>query len=251
MSEAATVPSAVERVIDSTAAAPRVQTRRVSKRFNDRVVLRGIDLVLRPHERAVLFGANGAGKTTLLRILATLSRPTSGEVVIDGLSVVRDAQAVRKRLGVVAHQPYLYEDLTAGENLRFFAKMYGVPEAEARIAGVLQQVGLADRADDRVASFSRGMQQRLALARATLHRPSVLLLDEPDTGLDRGGLRLLERVIAEHASAGGSLLMTTHHLGFGLANADRALLLSSGRLTRDVPAVEIEEQSLEAELLGR
>ncbi|HET7037399.1 MAG TPA: heme ABC exporter ATP-binding protein CcmA [Thermomicrobiaceae bacterium] len=230
------------------APAPRLEAQHVSKRFDNRMVLRPLDLTLLPGERAVLFGANGAGKTTLLRILATLSRPTTGRMLIENVSVERDARRARRALGVVAHQPYLYDDLTAEENLRFFARMYDVAAAERRIDDVLGLVGLRARRADRVHTFSRGMQQRLAMGRAILHQPAVLLLDEPDTGLDREGMRLLQRLIGEQAAAGGSVLLTTHDLRFGLACADRVLLLEQGRVTLDAPAGDVDEGLLDQRL---
>lgn len=215
---------------------PRVLASRITKRFGNRPVLRAIDLRIEAGERVVLFGSNGAGKTTFLRILATLSRPTKGTLLIDGLPVDRSAQAARRRIGVVAHQPYLYDDLTAEENLRFFAKMYDVPDQAARIREVLELVDLAGRRGDRVRTFSRGMQQRLALARAIIHQPALLLFDEPDTGLDRAGIGVLERILSGQSAMGGSVLMTTHDFEFGLRSTDRVLLLDGGRLILDVPA---------------
>lgn len=229
----------------------RVFASRITKRFGNRPVLRAIDMRIEPGERVVLFGSNGAGKTTLLRILATLSRPTKGTLLIDGLTIERDAQAARRRIGVVAHQPYLYDDLTAEENLRFFAKMYDVADQHSRIDEVLDLVGLAARRGDRVRTFSRGMQQRLALARAIVHRPALLLFDEPDTGLDRAGVGVLERILEEQASAGGSVLMTTHDLEFGLRAVDRVLLLDSGRLVLDIPAGSIDADDIAERMSSR
>ena len=249
MNELQSIPIAQEAPAGtSRAPAPRLQAERVSKRFDNRMVLRPLDLTLAPGERVALFGANGEGKTTLLRILATLARPTTGRILIETVPVERDARRARRALGVVAHQPYLYDDLTAEENLRFFARMYDVPEAERRIEQVLGLVGLRARSGDRVHTFSRGMQQRLAMGRAILHQPAVLLFDEPDTGLDREGMRLLQRLIGEHAAAGGSVLLTTHDLRFGLGCADRVLLLAQGRLTLDAPVDAVDERQLDQRL---
>lgn len=231
--------------------APRVLASRITKRFGNRPVLRAIDLQIEAGEQVVLFGSNGAGKTTFLRILATLSRPTKGTLAIDGLAVDRDAQSARRRIGVVAHQPYLYDDLTAEENLRFFAKMYDVADQSERIDEVLELVGLSGRRYDRVRTFSRGMQQRLALARAIVHRPALLLFDEPDTGLDRAGIGVLERILMEQAVAGGSVLMTTHDLEFGLRAVDRVLLLDGGRLMLDVPAGSIDAEEIVERMSSR
>jgi heme ABC exporter ATP-binding subunit CcmA len=235
----------------SSSQIPRVLASHITKRFGNRAVLRSVELQVEAGQRVVLFGSNGAGKTTFLRILATLSRPTSGTLRIDGLEVDRHAQAVRRRIGTVAHQPYLYDDLTAEENLQFFAKMYDVDRPTERIGAVLEMVGLAGRRSDRGGTFSRGMQQRLAIARAILHQPGVLLLDEPDTGLDREGISVLEDMLAQQSLAGGSVIMTTHDLVFGLANSDRVLLLDGGRLVLDAPAATVETDDIEERMRHR
>ena len=178
----------------------------------------------------VLVGPNGAGKTTLLRLLATLARPTSGEVRVGGWLLPQSADRVRSHLGFVSHQPLLYADLTAEENLRFFARMYALQDAAARIGEALDLVGLAKRRGDLVGSFSRGMQQRLTIARATLHRPDVLLLDEPYTGLDQDAVAMLDEVLRSVASAGRTIVMTTHNLARGLRNSNRVAVLSRGRI---------------------
>lgn len=235
----------------STPRIPRVTIARLTKRFERRGVLRSIDLELFEGECVVLLGANGAGKTTLLRILATLSRPTSGSVTIAGHATQKSAQVVRGQVGMVAHQTYLYDDLTASENLQFFARMYSVTDERSRIDEVLFMVGLISRRDDRVRTFSRGMQQRLAIGRAILHRPSLLLLDEPDSGLDREGARVLERILGYHTASGGTVLMTTHDLRFGLAVGHRVLLLESGKLVLDAPASNLVEDELDERLSRR
>ncbi len=229
----------------------RVSVSGLTKRFDRRNVLRSIDLQLYSGERVALLGSNGAGKTTLLRVISTLSRPTSGTVRINGVALNEAPQEARRHVGVVAHQPYLYDDLTAIENLRFFARMYAVPDERNRIDEVLDLVGLGSRTRDRVQTFSRGMQQRLAIARAILHRPDLLLLDEPDTGLDREGMHVLERILEHHVTGGGTALMTTHDLRFGLTSGDRVLLLEFGRLTLDSPARELVEEELDARLSRR
>jgi heme exporter protein A len=229
----------------------RVSVNRLSKRFDRRAVLRSLDFELFAGERVVLLGANGAGKTTLLRALATLSRPSSGTILINGVSIGDAPRVVRRQVGVVAHQPYLYEDLTAAENLRFFARMYDVVDEQTRIEEILKLVGLFPRRADRVRTFSRGMQQRLAIGRAILHRPSLLLLDEPDSGLDREGMRVLERILDHHVAGGGTALLTTHDLQFGLRSGDRVLLLEHGRLTLDARAGDLREEDLDERLSRR
>ncbi len=229
----------------------RVSVISLGKRFDRRPVLRGLSFDLFAGECVVLLGANGAGKTTLLRVLATLSRPSSGDVRVNGIRLSESVQDVRRQVGVVAHQPYLYDDLTAAENLRFFARMYDVSDEQQRIPEVLQLVGLFQRRHDRVRTFSRGMQQRLAIARAILHRPSLLLFDEPDTGLDREGMHVLERIIEYHVVGGGTVLMTTHDLRFGLSSGSRILLLEKGQLAIDAPVSEVLEEELDARLSRR
>ena len=162
-----------------------ITVKKLVKRFGLKTVLRGLDFHVERGEFVALLGPNGAGKTTFLRILASLSRPTLGDVRIAGYHLPSQAAAVRRRLGVVSHLPLLYGDLTAEENLRFYARMYGLSNADQRVAEVLELVGLAPRRRDLVRTFSRGMQQRLAIGRAVLHDPEVMLFDEPHTGLDQ------------------------------------------------------------------
>jgi heme ABC exporter ATP-binding subunit CcmA len=177
-----------------------------------------------------LLGANGSGKTTLLRILAALIKPDTGTVCIGGWDIERDAQQVRRLVGFVTHQPYLYDELTALENLLFFGRMYAVKRPRERAAELLQRVGLAKRAGERAGALSRGQAQRLALARALLHSPQLLLLDEPDTGLDEEGNALLETLLQEHIERGGTTLFTTHNLERALKLSDRIGMLGSGRV---------------------
>jgi heme exporter protein A len=223
----------------------RIRARKLTKRYGLRTVLRSLDLDVPNGQSVVLFGPNGAGKTTLLRILSTLSRPAGGTVEINGFDAEHDANEIRAQIGVLAHQPYVYDSLTGRENLQFFGRMFDIPEAQARIEEVLSVVELSERADDRVGTYSRGMLQRIALARAILHRPSLLLLDEPDTGLDPASVKLLERVLRAHVEAGGSTMMTTHDLGFGLRSSDRVLVLVGGKIALDEPCSSIEAQRIE------
>lgn len=204
----------------------------VTKAFGLRPVLRGVDLRVEEGVFLTLFGPNGAGKTTFLRILSSLSRPTTGSVRIAGYVLPQQAAEVRSALGVVSHQPLLYGDLSAVENLRFYARMYALPREarEDRIAEVIEAVGLRKRGRDLVRTFSRGMQQRLAIARAVLHAPPVLLLDEPYTGLDQDAAAILDGVLREVAMRGRTVLMTTHNVARGLALADRVTILSKGKI---------------------
>ena len=209
-----------------------LEIKQLKKSYGLKPVLRNVNLVVQRGERMALLGANGAGKTTLLRILAGLTKPNSGTVCIDGLDGVQDAQRVRALVGFVAHQPYLYEELTAWENLLFFARMYSVMHAEERARKLLQQVGLARRMHERVVTFSRGQVQRLSWARALLHSPRLLLLDEPETGLDTEGTELIEALWTEHTAQGGTTLFTTHQQERALALSDCAVLLKDGKITQ-------------------
>src|SRR3990172_1512643 len=156
-----------------------VELHGITKSFGYQQVLRGVDLRVKWGELVAVFGPNGAGKTTLLKILATLSRPSGGEGWVAGCHLVKETEAIRGKIGVVAHQTFLYDELTAEENLLFYGRMFRVANLKERVAQVLERVGLADRAQGRVGTFSRGMQQRLSIARGLIHDPQVLLLDEP------------------------------------------------------------------------
>lgn len=202
----------------------------IKKSFGLKPILRGVDLNIQAGERVALLGANGAGKTTLLRMLAGLSRPSEGKITIDGLDLLQQTREVRRKVGFVAHQPYLYDELTALENLLFFARMYAVEQPQARATNLLLRVGLQKKARERASSLSRGQFQRLALARALLHSPQLLLLDEPDTGLDQQGLELLNELLQEHCAQGGTILFTTHDLEVALQRSDQVAMLRNGRV---------------------
>jgi heme exporter protein A len=205
-----------------------IEVRNLVKRFGLKPVLRGLDFQVREGEFVALLGPNGAGKTTFLRILASLSRQTLGEVSIGGYRLPSQAAAVRRRLGVVSHLPLLYGDLTAEENLRFYGKMYGVNNLDQRANKVLDLVGLTARRRDLVRTFSRGMQQRLAIGRAVLHDPDVMLFDEPHTGLDQDACVMLDNVLREVAAAGRTVVMTSHDLSRAADLASRFDVLSKG-----------------------
>jgi heme exporter protein A len=217
----------------------------LKKSFNLKPVLRGIDLTLCRGERMALLGANGAGKTTLLRILAGLTKPSAGSAYIESLDIVQDASQVRHLVGFVAHQPYLYEELTALENLHFFGKMYSVKNTQERANLLLRKVGLEKRARERVAVLSRGQVQRLSLARALLHSPRLLLLDEPDTGLDQEGRELIEALLAEHTAQGGTILFTTHQIERALQLSDSITMLNKGRIVFQKKTAELELEKVQ------
>jgi heme exporter protein A len=205
-----------------------IEARGVGKWFGRAAVLRDLDLTVRAGEAVAVLGPNGAGKSTLLRLCATLSRPTHGVLRIFG----RDdaGPAVRARIGLVAHQSFLYPDLSAAENLIFYARMYGLADPAGRATAWLGRVALDECGSRPVRVLSRGMEQRLALARALLHEPDLLLLDEPWSGLDAGAADLLSDLLAGLHRDGRTLVAATHDLDRGLALADRALILHRGRL---------------------
>ncbi len=211
-----------------------ITVRKLVKRFGPKTVLRGLDFDVESGEFVALLGPNGAGKTTFLRILASLSRPVMGEVRIAGYHLPAQASAVRRRLGVVSHLPLLYGDLTAEENLRFYGRMYAVPDLDTRIAEVLEVVGLSPRRRDLVRTFSRGMQQRLAIGRAVLHDPDVMLFDEPHTGLDQDACVMLDTVLREVAARGRTVVMTSHDLARAADLASRFDVLSRGKIVASV-----------------
>jgi heme exporter protein A len=215
----------------------------LTKNYGFNPVLRGVDLHVKEGEFVTLVGPNGAGKSTLLRIVATLLRPTAGEVRVGGWPLPAYAGRVRRHIGLVSHQPLLYRDLSAAENLLFFARLYGVQDAGDRVQSALRRVGLLARQRDPVGTFSRGMVQRLTIARATLHEPDLLLLDEPYTGLDREASALLDDLLRREAAAGRTILMITHDLGHGLNLCDRLVILHRGRIVHEVGSEGSKEVS--------
>jgi len=221
-----------------------ISVRKLVKRFGLKTVLRGLNFSVDPGEFVAILGPNGAGKTTFLRILASLSRPAMGEVYIAGYRLPQQASIVRRHLGVVSHLPLLYGDLTGEENLRFYAKMYGVEMREQRIDEVLEVVGLSTRRRDLVRTYSRGMQQRLAIGRAVLHDPQVLLLDEPHTGLDQDACVMLDNALAEVASRGRTVVMTSHDLARAAELATRFDVLANGIILQSVTREQVGPDNL-------
>jgi heme exporter protein A len=221
-----------------------ITVKKLVKRFGLKTVLRGVDFDVQPGEFVALLGPNGAGKTTFLRILASLSRPSLGDVNIAGYRLPHEAAQVRARLGVVSHLPLLYGDLTAEENLRFYARMYNIPDAEARVTEVLEMVGLDARRRDLVRTFSRGMQQRLAIGRAVLHDPDVVLFDEPYTGLDQDASAMLDDVLKTVAAKGRTVVMTSHDLARAEDLATRFDILSRGVISASASRRDLRKTNL-------
>lgn len=217
----------------------------ITKRFGHRLVLKSISFSLAQGERVAIFGPNGAGKSTFMRILATVAAPTSGTVEVAGIDPQEEPLEARRRIGVVSHHPYLYDDLTARENLRFYGRMYDVPELDRRIEEIVQRVGLSARLDDRVGTFSHGMQQRIAMARAVLHDPEVLMLDEPEAGLDQDALNLLADLLQQpREGRRRAALIVTHHLDLGLTLSDRVVILVDGRIVFQASSSELDPSAV-------
>lgn len=216
----------------------------IIKRFGHKQVLRKLDFSVQQGEFVAFLGPNGAGKTTFLRILSSLSKPNFGLVKIAGFHLPTQAAAVRQKLGVVSHQPLLYGDLSAEENLNFYAKLYGVMERNDRIHQILQMVGLQKRRRDLVRTFSRGMQQRLAIGRAILHDPEVLLLDEPHTGLDQDASNMLDEILTRVATQGRTVVMTSHDLPRVANLASRFDVLARGKIMGSIQASQLPKHGL-------
>lgn len=221
-----------------------ITVNKLVKRFGLKTILRGVDFEVQPGEFVALLGPNGAGKTTFLRILASLSRPSLGEVSVAGYKLPGEAAQVRARLGVVSHLPLLYGDLTAEENLRFYARMYGLTDYELRITEVLEMVGLEHRRRDLVRTYSRGMQQRLAIGRAVLHDPEIMLFDEPYTGLDQDASSMLDDVLKTVAAQGRTIVMTSHDLARAEELATRFDILSRGVIAASATQKQLKKSNL-------
>lgn len=205
-----------------------IEARGLTKRYGGSIVLDAVTFSLAPGTKTALLGANGAGKTTLLALLTTLATPSAGEAWVAGQRVTSASSALRRSFGVLTHQPMLYEELSPLQNLRFFARLYGVLDAEARIEELLRTVGLWRRRDEATGVLSRGTHQRLAIARALIHAPSVLLLDEPETGLDGDGIALLDALMLR--APGMTVLAATHRVDRVGQWADSVLRIGRGRV---------------------
>jgi heme exporter protein A len=228
------------------AVAPAVAVRGLHRSFGGRPALQGLDLTVRRGEFLTIFGPNGAGKSTLIKILSRLVRPNRGEVSVLGEDLSTDAGAsIPSRIGLMGHLPFLYTGLTGLENLVFFARMYGVEEPEARARELLKDLDLADRGDDLVRGYSRGMLQRLSAARALVQDPDLLLLDEPYTGLDPSASDLLSALLGRMHSRGRTVMLTSHDLALGRRLCTRFLILAQGRVILEATPEEVSEPELE------
>ncbi|MGD2027333.1 MAG: heme ABC exporter ATP-binding protein CcmA [Anaerolineales bacterium] len=221
-----------------------IEVHNLVKRFGLKTVLKGMEFYADAGEFIGLLGPNGAGKTTFLRILSSLSRPTMGLVRVAGYHLPQQAAGVRANLGVLSHQPLLYGDLTGEENLQFYGKMYSVDNLEERMLEVLDLVDLTNRRRDLVRTYSRGMAQRLAIARAMIHDPGILLLDEPYTGLDQDASTMLDAVLKQIAAQGRTVVMTSHDLARSAELCTRFDVLSRGKIIASASREEIPQDGL-------
>ncbi len=206
-----------------------IMVRDLKKSFGNRIALRGIDLKLRRGCKLTIIGPNGSGKSTLLKVLSTVMRPSSGEVLIDGINLKNNAEEARARIGLVLHQSFLYGNLTAYENLEFYSRMYDVGRFRERIYEVADTVGITSRLHDQVHTLSRGMQQRLSIARALLHQPTILLLDEPEAGLDQQAVSMLWELLKAEGET-RTIILTSHNLELGFEVCHRVAILHQGRI---------------------
>jgi heme exporter protein A len=226
------------------ASEPLIRVTGLRKTFGNHRVLDGLDLDVRAGEAVAVLGANGAGKTTLLKVLATLMRPTRGTVTVAGHDCAKEPERVRSAIGLVAHSSYVYEDLTAAENLTFWATLAGLRPSAAERAAALATVELERAADARVRTFSAGMKRRLSLARFVLARPRVLLLDEPFTGLDAEGRTWVAEFLRAFKARGGAAVLVTHSFGAALDVSDRVAILAGGQLVTDRPCADLSTDEL-------
>ncbi|HEY2379553.1 MAG TPA: heme ABC exporter ATP-binding protein CcmA [Terriglobia bacterium] len=210
-----------------------LESQDIRKTFGHFTALGGVTLTVRRGEFVALFGRNGAGKTTFLKVAATLVRATQGRLAIEGVDIREEPEKARRHIGFLSHNTFLYRDLNPVENLRFFGRLYGTADLENRIRKLLERVGLERRKNDPVRSFSRGLHQRLGLARVILHDPSIILLDEPYTGLDANAVDMLNQILDEAVAAGKTVILTTHDFDQGVRAATRAVIIDRGKVVCD------------------
>lgn len=215
-----------------------IVTKGLIKTIGDKMILRGINLSIQKGESVAILGPNGAGKSTILKILAGLVKSTSGEVSIAGLDLKKDSNTIKCKIGFLAHNSFLYDHLSPLENLTFFGKLYGVKDVEKRAKELVDEVGLSFFIHDPVRSFSRGMLQRIAIARAIIHDPEILLFDEPHTGLDQDAIRLLNQVILRMKTNGRTVVMVTHDFQQAVTTCDRVIIFKNGKLVEDFSNIE-------------
>jgi heme exporter protein A len=223
-------------------APPIVEVAELAREFGSRRAVAGVTFSLAPGECLALFGPNGAGKTTLLRVLAGLLRPTSGSARVAGIQLPGGPLA-RSRIGLISHHTMLYEALSPRENVSFTAQLYGIRDSRARVEDSLRRMSMLERADAPIRSLSRGMQQRVSIARATVHSPQLVLADEPYSGLDESGARALTAVLRDLRSAGTAIIIVTHNLVEGLSLATHTAVMQRGKFVRYDPSAAIDPGS--------
>ena len=223
-----------------------IEVRHLRKAFGTLKAVDGIDFELKQGEFLTVFGPNGAGKTTLIKILAGLTRPSSGTAKVAGFDVAEGHPEMRKEIGIISHATALYADLTPLENLIFFARMHGLEQPEDRALKVIDEVGLSPRRNDRVRTFSRGMLQRLSIARAVLHDPAILFLDEPFTGLDLHATNVLKEHLQRLHDRHRTILMTTHDISCGLEMCDKVALQVQGKFAFLENITDIDKDQFES-----
>ena len=244
------IPTSLQTAVDVGTTAAPIKLVGVSKAIDGRPILKDIDLEVRPGEYLAVLGANGAGKSTLLKIIATLTGVSSGHLHLFGRRVMRDSAALRAKIGLIAHQSMLYRDLTARENLEFFAKLYGIAKPAERADRLLNVVGLSDRADEPIKVFSRGMVQRVAIARALVHDPELILADEPFDGLDAPSVAATEQLLAHLHQIGKTIVLVNHDISQSLQIAGRVVVLRRGSVVIDAGAKSLNAAQILAEVGG-
>ena len=248
MSLAAQQPVGPTQTPQASGPPPAIRADRLALEIDDRRILHDVSLALAPGRTLALLGANGAGKSTLLKLLAMLIHPSAGTLHLFGQPTGPRAAGLRSRIGIIAHQPMLYRDLTLTENLEFFGKLYGRRDTKARAGELLNLVGLADRAGDPVKTLSRGMTQRTAIARALMHDPDLLLADEPFDGLDAPSTKMMESLLQGLRQQGKTLVLSNHDVRQSLELADEVVVLRRGRVGLDSPAAGLTPQRVLEEL---
>ncbi|MEZ4861512.1 MAG: heme ABC exporter ATP-binding protein CcmA [Caldilineaceae bacterium] len=224
---------------------PLIRVQNLTKRFDTKRILRGVNLAVTEGEVVALLGGNGAGKTTFMRIVAGLLKADRGEIELGGVPMIRAQHELRRYIGFVGHAPLLYEHLSALENLLFFARLYDLQEPMARVEAVLASVDLWRRRNDLVRTYSRGMQQRLAIGRAILHDPPILLFDEPDTGLDQKSSHMLQRLLRHLGAHQRAIIFSTHNLDRALTWADSIAMLADGVMAQRVSTADLNGEALQ------
>jgi heme exporter protein A len=225
---------------------PSIEVKGLTMTFGHVKALKGIDLRLHTGEFMTIFGPNGAGKTTLIKILSALLRPTSGVVRITGRELPKESDEIRKKIGLLSHNSFLYANLSARENLDFYSRIYGMKRAGERIGAVLDEVGLTPKRDDLVKTYSRGMVQRLAIARTILLEPEIIFLDEPYTGLDQHAAVTLRKILARLHDGRRSIILTTHNIARGLELCDSVVIQVSGVTVYNDSSSSIDKGDFEA-----